>query len=268
MGLKSKVRIHTETTEATLTTRGREILSREGKIDATKYAFSDEEIDYTLWWKDHPSESENAPFKLIMDTPMLEATSNRTKFNSHLLPDETHKKTGYHIYTDWVQPEQAQYQINIGTLHNPRASWESKGIAVEPTTTHRPIIRLHPDAPEEGEGSLMKNYYTRTDPPVPFPEEYIFTIENTNVVRFSMYLLGSRETSDWIYDIPGSGDVVQARVIAYKVNSLKTKAATTITVQGVTSGITKVCSIVSIPDDTSVVFAGASPVDATDPKFY
>ena len=47
MGLKSKIRTHTETTEATLTTRGREILSREGKIDATKYAFSDEEIDYT-----------------------------------------------------------------------------------------------------------------------------------------------------------------------------------------------------------------------------
>ena len=46
MGLKSKVRTHTETTNATLTTRGREILSREGKIDATKYAFSDEEIDF------------------------------------------------------------------------------------------------------------------------------------------------------------------------------------------------------------------------------
>jgi hypothetical protein len=83
-----------------------------------------------------------------------------------------------------------------------------------------------------------------------------------------MYTLGPVETSDWIHDIPGSGDVVQAKVIAYKVNHLKTKAATTITVQGVTSGITQVCSIVSIPDEESKVFAGASPVDVTDPKFY
>jgi hypothetical protein len=263
MGLKSKIRTHTETTEATLTTRGREILSREGKIDATKYAFSDEEIDYTLWWKDHPSESENAPFKLIMDTPMLEATPHRTKFNSYLLPDETHKKyEGSMTYTDWRLPEQALYQINIGTTHNPRASWESSGIAIEPTTTHRPIRVI------KNEEDDSKNYYTRLDPPVEFSEQYIFTIENTNVVYFSMYLLGPRETNDWIHDIPGSGDVVQAKVIAYKVNRLQTKAATTITVQGVTSGITQVCSIVSIPDEDSKVFAGASPVDVTDPKFY
>ncbi len=81
MGLKSKVRTHTETTEATLTTRGREILSREGKIDATKYAFSDEEIDYTLCDEKLLSEAEDGFYRLIMDTPMLEATPHRTKFN-------------------------------------------------------------------------------------------------------------------------------------------------------------------------------------------
>ena len=53
MGLKSKVRTHTVTTNATLTTRGREILSREGKIDVTKFILSDEEIDYTLWDNKH-----------------------------------------------------------------------------------------------------------------------------------------------------------------------------------------------------------------------
>ena len=269
MGLKSKVRTHTETTNATLTTRGREILSREGKIDATKYAFSDEEIDYTLWWKDHPSEAENAPFKLILDTPMLEATPNRTKFNSHLLPDETHKRTGPGGYTDWAQPEQTQYQINIGILHRPEASWESSGIAIEPTTTYIPIIRAFPNAPEDTDAY---HYYTRTDPPVSFSEEYIFTIENTNVVRFTQYREGSFGMSGnpWLKasDIPGSGDTIEAKGIEFQPQQMNPKATTTITVQGKISGLTKVVSIQVIPKDDINIFAGASPVDVTDPKFY
>ena len=267
MGLKSKVRTHTETTEATLTTRGREILSREGKIDATKYAFSDEEIDYTLWNDKHPSEAENAFYRLIMDTPMLEATPHRTKFNSHLLPDETLlSATGIVRYEDWVLPEQTQYQINIPTLHYPRASWEAL-IGIHPTTTYRPIIRAFPNAPEDTDAYHI---YTRTDPPVEFFEKYIFTIENTNVVRFTRYYEGSYETSSWLEasDIPGSGDVIEAKGIEFQPQRLRAKAATTITVQGIISGITKVCSIVSIPDDDSKVFAGTSPVDVTDPKFY
>ena len=87
MGLKSKVRTHTETTNATLTTRGREILSREGKIDATKFILSDEEIDYTLWDDTHPDGTKHYG-RVLEDTPLLEATPNRTKFNSQILPDD------------------------------------------------------------------------------------------------------------------------------------------------------------------------------------
>ena len=264
MGLKSKVRTHTETTEATLTTRGREILSREGKIDATKYAFSDEEIDYTLWDEKHLSEAEDGFYRLIMDTPMLEATPHRTKFNSHLLPDETLlSATGIVRYVDWVLPEQTQYQINIGILHRPEASWESSDIAIEPTTTYRPIIRAFPNAPEDTDAYHI---YTRTDPPVEFSEKYIFTIENTNVVRFTRFK--EAEGSPWLSDIPGSGDTIEATEIEFQPQRLRAKAATTITVQGVTSGITQVCSIETVPDDDSKVFAGTSPVDVTDPKFY
>jgi hypothetical protein len=46
------------------------------------------------------------------------------------------------------------------------------------------------------------------------------------------------------------------------------KATTTITVQGKISGLTKVVSIQVIPKDDINIFAGASPVDVTDPKFY
>ena len=114
---------------------------------------------------------------------MLEATPHRTKFNSHLLPDETHILQGIAGYTDWKFPEQALYQINIPTLHYPRASWEAL-IGIHPTTTYRPIIRTFPNAEE---GTELAGYYTRTDPPVPFPEEYIFTIENTNIVFFIFF---------------------------------------------------------------------------------
>ena len=264
MGLKSKVRTHTVTTHATLTTRGREILSREGKIDATKYAFSDEEIDYTLWAdplgpRKHRSGDENAPFRVIMDTPMLEATPNRTKFNSHLLPDELNFPAIK--YDDSILPLRVHYDIHIGTLHNPRASWEAL-IGIHPTTKHRPKRLI------KNEEDESKNHWKLLDPPAELSEEYIFTIENTNVVRFTRYYVGAYETSPWLSDIPGSGDTIEAKGIEFQPQRLRAKAATTITVQGIISGITKVCSIETVPDVNSSVFAGASPVDVTDPKFY
>ena len=133
MGLKSKVRTHTVTTNATLTTRGREILSREGKIDATKFILSDEEIDYTLWDNAHPDGTKFCS-RVLEDTPLLEATPNRTKFTSQILPDETHQLVGDVRFDGDNLPDKTRYQINIPTLHYPRASWEAL-IGIHPTTT-------------------------------------------------------------------------------------------------------------------------------------
>ena len=263
MGLKSKVRTHTVTTHATLTTRGREILSREGKIDATKFILSDEEIDYTLWDNAHPDGTKFCS-RVLEDTPLLEATPNRTKFNSQILPDETHQKTGYARYSDWTTPDKAHYQINIPTLHIPKA-YSGHFHHIEPTTTHRPVTRRFPTAPDD---SLAAKIYFRTHPPVEFSEEYIFTIENTNVVRFTQYKEATG--SPWLNasDIPGSGDVIEAKGIEFQPQQINPKATTTITVQGKISGLTKVVSIQVIPKDDINIFAGASPVDVTDPKFY
>ena len=262
MGLKSKVRTHTVTTNATLTTRGREILSREGKIDVTKFILSDEEIDYTLWDTKHPDGTKQYG-RVLEDTPLLEASPNRTKFNSQLLPDETHELVGErgHVRFDgWNLPDKTQYQINVGTLHLPRASWEAL-IGIHPTSTQRPKILA--------EGESESDYY-RFSSPIDLPEQYIFTIENTNVVRFTRYYLGARETNPWLNasDIPGSGNVIEAKGIEFQPQQINPKATTTITVQGKISGITKVVSIQVIPKDDINVFAGASPVDVTDPKFY
>ena len=262
MGLKSKVRTHTVTTNATLTTRGREILSREGKIDVTKFILSDEEIDYTLWDNRHPDGTKQYG-RVLEDTPLLEATPNRTKFNSQILPDdaglgdEGFKKRQW--WLDIFSPR-TRYQINVGTLHLPRASWEAL-IGIHPTSTQR--IKIHdPGVPE----SIKWDILTTVD----LNEEYIFTIENTNVVRFTRYYVGARETNPWLKasDIPGSGDVIEAKGIEFQPEQINPKATTTITVQGKISGITKVVSIQVIPNDDINVFAGASPVDVTDPKFY
>ena len=259
MGLKSKVRTHTVTTNATLTTRGREILSREGKIDVTKFILSDEEIDYTLWDRRHYFGS-HFYGRLLEDTPLLEASPNRTKFNSQILPDETHMLIGDVRFDGENLPDKIQYQINVGTLHLPRASWEAL-IGIHPTSTQR--IKIHdPGVPE----SIKWDILTTVD----LNEEYIFTIENTNVVRFTRYYVGARETNPWLNasDIPGSGNVIEAKGIEFQPQQINPKATTTITVQGKISGITKVVSIQVIPKDDINVFAGASPVDVTDPKFY
>ena len=262
MGLKSKVRTHTVTTNATLTTRGREILSREGKIDVTKFILSDEEIDYTLWDTKHPNG--NVLYgSVLKDTPLLEASPNRTKFNSQILPDGTHELVGErgHVRFDgWNLPDKTQYQINVGTLHLHRASWEAL-IGIHPTSTQRPKILAV--------GESESDYY-RFSSPIDLPEQYIFTIENTNVVRFVAYYVGAYYTNPWLSasDIPGSGDVIEASGIMFQPQQINPKATTTITVQGKISGITKVVSIQVIPNDDINVFAGASPVDVTDPKFY
>ena len=259
MGLKSKVRTHTVTTNATLTTRGREILSREGKIDVTKFILSDEEIDYTLWDTKHP-DGTVLYGSVLKDTPLLEASPNRTKFNSQILPDETHILIGDVRFDGENLPANTRYQINVGTLHIPTAH-SGHFHHIEPISTQRPKILAV--------GESESDYY-RFSSPIDLPEQYIFTIENTNVVRFTRYYLGARETNPWLNtsDIPGSGNVIEAKGIEFQPQQINPKATTTITVHGKISGITKVVSIQVIPKDDTDVFAGASPVDVTDPKFY
>lgn len=67
----------TVTVDAILTNKGRQILAAGGKLNITKFALSDDEIDYDLWNPSHTLGS-NYYGKVIEDMPILEA-----------LPDET-----------------------------------------------------------------------------------------------------------------------------------------------------------------------------------
>ena len=69
--------------EAILTTRGREYLSTEGTVNITKYALSDEEVDYTLYDETHPNGTDT--FGIVLDNIIpLEASPTRQNFKSFL----------------------------------------------------------------------------------------------------------------------------------------------------------------------------------------
>ena len=72
------------TVDAILTKRGRQILSQGGDFTVTKFALSDEEIDYTLYDVTHPNGTDSYG-TVIENMSLLEATSNRSNFRSFLV---------------------------------------------------------------------------------------------------------------------------------------------------------------------------------------
>ena len=213
----------TLTVNAILTTRGRELLSTNGTVDITKFALSDEEIDYTLHdWK-HANGTNS--FGVVLDNAtILEASPTRSKLNSYL-------KTDTHPSTD----------IKLAQLNYPRLSWEAE-VGIIPETVGRT---------DEKE------------------EDYTFTIENTNVVRFNRYYI--HKDDPWL----SSGDLRSgkittwtARAVTIKAKLINPKATTTVTVKGNVSGITKVVSMTVIPNPDAKIYAKPSVKDVTHPKFY
>ena len=69
-----------------------------------------------------------------------------------------------------------------------------------------------------------------------FTETYVFIIENTNIVRFSG--MGAQRT-------------LTARAISLKAQSINEGATTTVTLQGLISGLVATISISVIADPTS-----------------
>ena len=61
----------TITVDAILTKRGREILSQGGNFKITKFAISDEEVDYTLYDVTHPDGTDSYG-AVIDNTSLLE----------------------------------------------------------------------------------------------------------------------------------------------------------------------------------------------------
>ena len=165
------------TVDAILTKRGREILAAGGDLNITKFALSDEEIDYTLYDVTHPNGTDSYG-AVIENMSLLEATPNRTTFRSFL-----------------VNESQAGAQLNIDSTNYSNVD-VGTDISISPSGTTT--------------------------------ENYIFTLENTNIVRFS-----------------GEGPISTktAPSVLLKAQSINTAATTTVTIQGVTTGLVQTVTI-------------------------
>ena len=206
------------TVNAVLTTRGREMLSRGGDLNITKFALSDEEIDYTMYDIYHPAGTDSFGV-LLENAPILEATPNRSKLNSYL-----------------VDNSQESSEILISSLNYPRAHW-----TVIDGTTPTTIGTAEEEA-----------------------EDYTFTIQNINVVKFYRFYVSIDQP--WQVVSSNTKSVV-GRGIQWKPQSIKSLATTTITVQGNVSGITKVVSITPVPNPDSNVNPLDYNANVTDSKF-
>jgi len=74
----------TVTVEAILTKKGREILSKGGTINISKFALADDEVDYGLWQADHPLGT-NYYGTIIENMPVIEATPDETQIMRYKL---------------------------------------------------------------------------------------------------------------------------------------------------------------------------------------
>ena len=207
------------TVDAILTTRGREILSRGGNFDVTKFALSDEEIDYTMYDSTHPDGTNS--FGVMFDnTSMLEAIPNRANLSSFL-----------------VNSSLEGSNILVGIEDYPRAS---------STVVHGTVP-------------------TTIGTPDEVDEDYTFTIQNTNVVKFWRFYVSTDQP--WQVVSSNTKSVV-GRGIQWEPIPINTLATTTITVKGNVSGITKTVTVTPIPvTDSGVSRLNTNQVNVTDPKF-
>ena len=224
--------------EAILTTRGREYLSTEGTVNITKYALSDEEVDYTLYDETHPNGTDT--FGIVLDNIIpLEASPTRQDFKSYLVDSGL----GHHDKRMLV-PTNPTLNANDTYIITPRTQEKTKDLDRKPT-------------------NLFLALFTE------ITEIYKFTLENKKVVRFNRY---TEQNSDTLIT---SGEFRQSdsfvgREIEIKAHRIKPGATTTITIEGMTSGLKKVI-VVKVKEsiDTSNTL---SPFDdnavVTDTKYY
>jgi len=74
----------TITVDAILTTKGRQLLAKNGNLNITSFALADDEIDYTLYQPNHPNGSAFYDIA-IRNTPVFEPVSDETQVMKYKL---------------------------------------------------------------------------------------------------------------------------------------------------------------------------------------
>jgi hypothetical protein len=95
------------TVTAILTKKAREMIAKGGNLNITKFALSDEEIDYTMYDNTHP-DGTNSHTLLLENTSLLEATPNRKKLDTYLIDNVVDENL---VATDIVLPRLHYTQI-------------------------------------------------------------------------------------------------------------------------------------------------------------
>ena len=182
------------TVDAILTKRGRQILSGAGNFNITKFALSDEEVDYTLYDVTHPDGTDSYGVA-IENMSLLEAAPNRANFQSFL-----------------TNTSLAGVKVQLAQLNYTSVDKFTE-LALAPTTV----------------GGTAENS--------------VFTIENTNIVKFKSV---------------SSARTITAKTVTLIAQSINPQATTTLTVQGETTGIVNVITISVTKDEGST-----TPPDST-----
>ena len=199
--------------EAILTTRGRELLSKDsGKLDITKFALGDEEIDYTLYDNTHPNG--DASFGTVIENTIpIEASPTRQNLRSYLVPIDK--------------------------------SFHNKKLIVPQDVTLKPdtLFVVQPVTRSDGQD---------------VSEQYLFTIQNTNLITF----VAENDNKNITKTFTG-------KQITVSSNRINPGATTTISVRGVDSNLTKTI-VVTVESDT--INQTISPFDGsvvvTDNRYY
>ena len=189
------------TVDAILTKRGRQILSQGGDFNITKFALSDEEIDYSLYDVTHPDGSDSYG-AVIENMSLLEASPNRLQFQSHLV-NQT-------LAGAKVLVPQTTY-TSVTALSD---------IPITPRTTGAPV------------------------------EKYIFTIENTNIVRFKNAAAAKTRNAQ------------KVTLVAQSFGEPTPNATTTVTVTGENSALSETITI-TVKADTTATNDAQSTEDST-----
>ena len=144
----------TVTVDAILTRRGRQILSQGGNFAITKFALSDEEVDYTLFDVTHPNGTDSYG-SVIENMNLLEAVPNRTGFNSFLVNESL---AGAKLQIDSLTYSNVEKNTPISiapaTVGGPEETYTFSISNLNKETALLPILKLRSNTKSYGKNTL------------------------------------------------------------------------------------------------------------------
>ena len=145
--------------EAILTTRGRELLSKDsGKLNITKFALGDEEIDYTLFDETHPNGDASFGNVIENSTP-IEASPTRQNLKSYLVPqNESFENKKLIVPPDVTLQPDTSFVVNPNTRYGGVEIFESYLFTIQNTKLITFKNTMYGELGEETEKNVHKTF--------------------------------------------------------------------------------------------------------------